>query len=106
MMVCCVTPMMLLFLKLGLEKLGLDINVFLEPFKDGLNILWDKGIKVYNAYRCECFTLRALLLWIINNFLTYDILSGHATHGFKTFPIYNDDTYIDYLQHERNMYCT
>ncbi|PKU70513.1 hypothetical protein MA16_Dca026113 [Dendrobium catenatum] len=44
----------------------------------------------------------AALLWTINNFLAYGILSGHKVHGYKAYPICDSETSSQYL---RNKIC-
>lgn len=56
----------------------MDIDVYLESLVDDLKIFWNESIKGYDAYRDEQFTMRGVLLWIINDFLTYDNLSRHV----------------------------
>lgn len=81
----------------GSKQCGLDIDVFLDPLIYDLITLWDEAFKAYNAYRFECLTLRAMFLWKINDFLTYDNLSRCTTHGYKACPTFSDDTYAYYL---------
>ncbi len=44
------------------KQLGNDIDVYLAPLVDDLKLLWDTGVEVYDAYRQEKFTLKAVLL--------------------------------------------
>ena len=62
---------MLSLLILGPRQLGNDINIYLAPLVNDLKKLWFKGVEAYDAYREELFTLRAMLMWTINNFPTY-----------------------------------
>lgn len=71
----------------GSKTIGLDIDMFLEPLIDDLKTLWDKFIKVYDVYIDEYFTLKTMLLWVINDFLTYGNLSRHETQGYKACPL-------------------
>ncbi|GJY75793.1 reverse transcriptase domain-containing protein [Tanacetum coccineum] len=41
----------------GPKQPGNDIDVYLAPLIDDLKTLWDKGVKVYDAYKKETFTL-------------------------------------------------
>ncbi|GJT08302.1 RNA-directed DNA polymerase, eukaryota, reverse transcriptase zinc-binding domain protein [Tanacetum coccineum] len=45
----------------GPKQPGNDIDVYLAPLIDDLKTLWDKGVKVYDAYKRETFTLRAMI---------------------------------------------
>ncbi|XP_042453932.1 uncharacterized protein LOC122038310 [Zingiber officinale] len=58
---------------------------------------------VYDAYRREVFTLKAVLLWTINDFLAYGNLSGCTTHGYYACPICGEDTYAKHLQNGKKM---
>ncbi|KAI5312908.1 hypothetical protein L3X38_042082 [Prunus dulcis] len=84
--------MMLTLLISGPKQPGNDIDVYLEPLIDDLKSLW-VGIRgVYDAHNGEYFTLRAALMWTINDFLAYGNLSGCVVKGYKACPICGDDT--------------
>ncbi|CAL2229710.1 unnamed protein product [Prunus armeniaca] len=54
---------------------------------------WPDGIRgVYDAHNGEYFTLRAILMWTINDFPAYRNLSGCVVKGYKACPICGDDT--------------
>ncbi|KAL6282054.1 hypothetical protein ACE6H2_012983 [Prunus campanulata] len=67
-------------------------DVYLEPLIDDLKSLWDGIRGVYDAHIGEYFTLRAALLWTINDFPAYGNLSGCVVKGYKACPICGDDT--------------
>ncbi|KAI5338455.1 hypothetical protein L3X38_017726 [Prunus dulcis] len=83
---------MLTLLLSGPKKPENDIDVYLEPLIDDLKSLWDGIRGVYDAHVGEYFTLRATLLWTINNFPVYGNLSGCIVKGYKACPICGDDT--------------
>ncbi|KAI5312912.1 hypothetical protein L3X38_042086 [Prunus dulcis] len=84
--------MMLTLLISGPKQPGNDIDVYLEPLIDDLKSLW-VGIRgVYDAHNGEYFTLRAALMWTINDFPAYRNLSGCVVKGYKACPICGDDT--------------
>ncbi|KAI5334657.1 hypothetical protein L3X38_024790 [Prunus dulcis] len=84
--------MMLTLLISGPKQPENDIDVYLEPLIDDLKSLW-VGIRgVYDAHNGEYFTLRAALMWTINDFPAYGNLSGCVVKGYKTCPICGDDT--------------
>ncbi|KAI5337493.1 hypothetical protein L3X38_016764 [Prunus dulcis] len=84
--------MMLTLLISGPKQPRNDIDVYLEPLIDDLKSLW-VGIRgVYDAHNGEYFTLRAALMWTINDFPAYENLSGCVVKGYKTCPICGDDT--------------
>ncbi|CAL9018478.1 unnamed protein product [Prunus brigantina] len=68
------------------------MNVYLEPLIDDLKSLWDGIRGVYDAHNGEYFTLRAALMWTINDFPAYGYLSGCVVKGYKACPICGDDT--------------
>ncbi|KAL6272516.1 hypothetical protein ACE6H2_023208 [Prunus campanulata] len=84
--------MMLTILISGPKQPGNDIDVYLEPLIDDLKSLWDGIRGVYDAHIGEYFTLRAALLWTINDFPAYGNLSGCVVKGYKACPICGDDT--------------
>lgn len=59
-------------------KAGID--VFLQPLIDDLKRLW-AGELTYDISRKQNFKLRAALMWTINDFPAYGMLSGWSTHG-------------------------
>ncbi|CAL9011170.1 unnamed protein product [Prunus brigantina] len=84
--------MMLTLLISGPKQPGNDIDVYLEPLIDDLKSLWDGIRGVYDAHNGEYFTLRAALMWTINDFPAYGNLSGCVVKGYKACPICGDDT--------------
>ncbi|GAU18184.1 hypothetical protein TSUD_248850 [Trifolium subterraneum] len=55
------------------------IDVYLQPLIDDLKRLWI-GELTYDIARKENFTMRAALMWTINDFPAYGMLSGWSTH--------------------------
>ncbi|KAL6339385.1 hypothetical protein AAG906_032914 [Vitis piasezkii] len=45
------------------------------------------GVECYDVHQQEVFTLRAVLLWTINDFLAYENLSGCVVKGYFACPI-------------------
>ncbi|XP_074326589.1 uncharacterized protein LOC141664531 [Apium graveolens] len=88
----------------GPHEPGNDIDVYLEPLIDDLKKLWVEGEpNVYDAYSKSYFTLKAVLMWTINDFPGYTNLSGCVNKGYKSYPICGDDTVAKYLSHSKNM---
>ena len=79
----------------GPKSLGNNIDVCLQPLIDELKDLWLKGVQTWDAKVKKNFTLRAVLLWTINDFPAYGMLSGWSTKGKFACPYCNKD--IDYL---------
>ena len=59
---------------------------------DELKLLWVEGVDVYVASTKESFTMRAALLWMVNDFSAYSLLSGWSTKGYKACPVCNEKT--------------
>ncbi|XP_074373820.1 uncharacterized protein LOC141714187 [Apium graveolens] len=88
----------------GLHEPGNDIDVYLEPLIDDLKKLWVEGEpNVYDAYSKSYFTLKAILMWTINDFPGYANLSGCVNKGYKSCPICGDDTVAKYLSHSKKI---
>lgn len=58
-------------------------------------MLWEKGVEAWDAKVKKNFTLRALLLWTINDFPAYAMLSGWSTKGKFACPYCHQ--YTDHL---------
>lgn len=98
--------MMLTLLISGSDQPGNDIDVYLAPLIEDLKKLWDGVEGVYDAYRQESFTLKAVLLWTINDFPAYGNLSGCINKGYLACPICGDNTYARRLAHGKKMSFT
>ncbi|XP_074356763.1 uncharacterized protein LOC141696534 [Apium graveolens] len=97
--------MMLTILVSGPHEPGNDVDVYLQPLIDDLKKLWEEGEpNVYDAYTKSYFTLKAILLWTINDFPAYGNLSGCVNKGYICCPVCADDTVAKYLNHSRKMY--
>ncbi|RVW89710.1 hypothetical protein CK203_047225 [Vitis vinifera] len=93
--------MMLSLLISGPRQPGNDINVYLAPLLDDLKMLWDVGVECYDVHQQEVFTLRAVLLWTINDFPAYGNLSGCVVKGYFACPICGEDTFSHRLKHRK-----
>ena len=97
--------MMLTLLISGPKQPGNDIDTFLQPLIDDLKMLWDVGVEVYDAYFQEVFTLKAVLLWKINDFPAYENLSGCSVKGYLSCLICAENKQSVYLKHsQKNVY--
>jgi len=74
---------MLCLLIQGPRQLGNDIDVFLEPVIDDLEILWKEGVETWDAYGQENFKLRVLLFCTINDYPALGNISGQTIKGKK-----------------------
>ncbi|XP_073153348.1 uncharacterized protein [Henckelia pumila] len=95
--------MMLSLLIYGPKQPGNDIYVYLAPLVDELKCLWEIGVDAYDAYRKEYFSLRAVLLWTINDFPAYGNMSGCVVKGYQACPICGEETYSTRLKHSRKI---
>ncbi|XP_074327086.1 uncharacterized protein LOC141665028 [Apium graveolens] len=75
----------------GPQEPGNDIDVYLQPLIDDLKKLWEEGEpNVYNAHTKSFFTLKAILMWTINDFPGYGNLSGCVNKGYRACPVCGD----------------
>ncbi|KAL6142214.1 hypothetical protein ACLB2K_060497 [Fragaria x ananassa] len=73
------------------EGPGNNIDVYLQPLVEELKMLWNEGVQTYDAFNKEMFRLRAAVLWTINDFPAYVMLSGYNIKGFKACPVCVED---------------
>lgn len=76
---------------------GNDIDVYLQPMIEELKELWEVGFETYDAHAKSNFTLRASVMWTINDFPAYGNLSGWSTKGKLACPCCHKDTHILYF---------
>ncbi|XP_060210438.1 uncharacterized protein LOC132637354 [Lycium barbarum] len=62
------------------------IDVSLQPLIDELKQLWCEGVVTYDVSTKSIFILRASLMWIVNDFSAYGMLSGWMTAGKLACP--------------------
>ncbi|KAL0435018.1 UNVERIFIED_CONTAM: hypothetical protein Sradi_0209700 [Sesamum radiatum] len=77
------------------------IDVYLQPLIEELVQLWQVGAQTYDASRKEFFMMRAALMWTVNDFPAYGMLSSWSTAGIMGCPICMDNTQAFHLQHSR-----
>ncbi|KAL4561446.1 hypothetical protein LXL04_033612 [Taraxacum kok-saghyz] len=81
----------------GPKQPGNNIDVYLAPLIEDLKLLWETGVRTYDAYKKEYFNLTAILLWTINDFPAYSNLSGCVTKGYYACPICATNTCSQWL---------
>jgi len=64
----------------GPSSLGRNIDVCLRPLIDELAQLWSSRALTYDISRKQNFLMRAALMWTINDFPAYGMLSAWNTH--------------------------
>lgn len=102
---CMKQPSFILSLLIaGPESPSNKIDVFLQPLIDELIDLWVNGCITYDAHSKTTFHMRAALLWTINDFPAYNMLSGWNTKKRFACPCCGFDTYSDW-SNECGKYC-
>ncbi|XP_047320563.1 uncharacterized protein LOC124924590 [Impatiens glandulifera] len=87
---CMKSPYMFISLIIpGPKSPQRNIDIFLQPLIEELQMLWNVGVPTYDVSRDETFNMKAMLLWTISDFPAYRMLSGWSTHGLDGCPIYN-----------------
>ncbi|CAN6704373.1 unnamed protein product [Malus baccata var. baccata] len=76
-------------------RLGLATDGF-NPFRvnqcllmvlvDELKDLWTNGVCTYDKCTGNMLTLKAAVMWIVNDFSAYAMVSGWSTSGYMAFP--------------------
>ena len=79
----------------GPKSPGQNIDVYLQHLIDELRELWLNGVETWDAMLRKNFRLHAILLWTINDFPAYAMLSGWSTKGKFACPYCHKGT--DYL---------
>jgi len=83
----------------GPKSPGVNIDVYLEPLIDELHDLWVNGVLTWDEKEKKNFTLHAILLWTINDFPAYAMLSGWSTKGKFACPYCHKHTDYLWLKH-------
>ncbi|XP_072079067.1 uncharacterized protein [Arachis hypogaea] len=84
---CMKTPYMFLSMIIpGPRNPKTRIDVYLQPLIDELKLLWEDGVLTYDIHSKSNFVMRAALLWTINDFPAYGMLSGWMIAGRLACP--------------------
>ncbi|CAN6555514.1 unnamed protein product [Malus baccata var. baccata] len=90
------------------EDLGKSIDVYMRPLVDELKDLWENGVRTYDKYYGQMFTMRAAMMWTVNDFPAYAMVSGWMTKGYLACPICKENVTsswharkVCYLGHRR-----
>ncbi|CAA7045655.1 unnamed protein product [Microthlaspi erraticum] len=78
-----------------------NIDVYLQPLIDDLKDLWNEGIEVYDSFKKESFTLRAMLLWSITDYPGLGTLAGCKVKGKQACNVCGKDTPHRWLKFSR-----
>jgi len=79
------------------------IDVCLQPLIDELKLLWTNGVMTYDVSLRQNFVMKACLLWTINDFPAYGMLSGWMTMGKLVCPICIECSKSFYLENSRKV---
>ncbi|KAL0433488.1 UNVERIFIED_CONTAM: hypothetical protein Slati_2683100 [Sesamum latifolium] len=74
------------------------IDIYLEPLIKELQNLWHVGVQTRDNAKDETFTMRAALMWTVNDLPAYGMTSGWSTTGVMECPVCMEDTHAFYLQ--------
>ena len=85
----------LILLISGPRQPGNDINVYLAPLIYDLNTLWNGGVQAYDAYKKETLNLKAMLLWIVNDFLHMEIYLVSLSRAIKLVQFVMKELIVD-----------
>ncbi|KAL0427820.1 UNVERIFIED_CONTAM: hypothetical protein Slati_2956800 [Sesamum latifolium] len=77
------------------------IDIYLEPLIEELQNLWHVGCQMCDNAKDETFTMRAALMWIVNDLPAYGMASRWSTAGVMGCPVCMKDTRAFYLQNGR-----
>jgi hypothetical protein len=80
----------------GPRQPGINIDVFLEPLMEDMQELWEEGLRMWDEYRREHFTLHAIIFVTINDLPANFSLSGQFKGKFGCL-ICIDKTSYKYL---------
>nr|AAM01087.1 Putative transposase [Oryza sativa Japonica Group] len=87
----------------GPRQPGNDIDVFLEPVIDDLEIRWKESVETWDAYGRENFKLRVLLFCTINDYPALGNLSGQTIKGKKACSDCKEHTRSRWLKKSQKM---
>ena len=92
---------MLFMMMSGPRQPGNDIDVYLSPLIEDLNLLRNQGVELFDAYEKVKFNLWALLFCTINDFSAYWNLSSYSVKGNSVWLICEENTSYHQLKHGR-----
>ncbi|CAL2247049.1 unnamed protein product [Prunus armeniaca] len=104
----CMKKEYMMMTVLIIEDPGRSIDVYLRPLVDELKDLWTNGVRTYDKSTGKMFTLRAAVMWTVNDFPAYAMVSGWSTKGYMACPVCKEDVTsgwhagkVCYLGHRR-----
>jgi hypothetical protein len=97
--------LMLSILIQGPKQPGNDIDVFLEPLMEDMAKLWNEGVRVWDEFRRQYFTLKAMIFVTINDYPALFNLSGQVK-GKQGCAVCLDETASVYLPYSQKVVYT
>ncbi|KAI5313468.1 hypothetical protein L3X38_042644 [Prunus dulcis] len=104
----CMKKEYMMMTVLKTEDAGRSIIVYLRSLVDELKDLWTNGIRTYDKSTGKMFTLRAAVMWTVNDFPAYVMVSRWRTKGYVACPVCKEDVTsgwhagkVCYLGHRR-----
>lgn len=79
------------------------IDVYMQPLIGELKILCEVWVQTYDVSRGEHFDMKAALMWTINDFPAYRMLSGYSMPSLLGCPIYVEHYGAKWLKHRRKI---
>ena len=81
------------------------IDIYLQHLIDEWKQVWVQGVETFDVFLKQIFNLRASLIWTINDFYTYGMLSGWMIVGKIACPYCMENTKSFTLKHDRKNCC-
>jgi hypothetical protein len=78
--------MFLFMVILSPNSLGRNMDVCLQLLIDELTQLWSSRALTYDVLTKQNFLIKTTLMWTVNDFPTYEMVSGWSTHGKLACP--------------------
>ncbi|CAL2277858.1 unnamed protein product [Prunus armeniaca] len=104
----CMKKEYMMMTVLIIEDPGRSIDVYLRPLVDELKDLWKNSVSTYDKSTGKMFTLRAAVMWAVNDFPAYAMVFGWSTKGYMACPVCKEDVTsgwhvgkVCYLGHRR-----
>jgi hypothetical protein len=94
---------MLSILIQGPKQAGIDIDVFLEPLMEDMAKLWSEGVRMWDQYQHEYFTLYAIIFVCIHDALGSFTVSVQTKGKSGACPVCVDETTLVYLPSFRKL---
>ncbi|KAH7838941.1 hypothetical protein Vadar_032995 [Vaccinium darrowii] len=85
----------------GPKQPGNDIDVYLQPLIEDLKLLWTNGATMYDKFTGSTFTMRAILMWTMNDYPALGNLAECTTKGKTACPLCAFNTFSQWLKFSR-----